>query len=107
MGSILIIERILGFIFGVLLFYSALRLISELNNKEIAVSMVFLHKKLITNLFGLVTIAALFGLLSGFYYILVANNIVAEIFLDLDALGLLIFTYSLQKLMRGDESKWI
>jgi hypothetical protein len=107
MDTIIIIERILGFIFGVLLFYFALRLLNELKNKEIAVSMVFLQKKRITNLFGLVAIAALFGLLSGFYYTLVANNIVVEIFLDLDALGLLIFTYSLQKLMRGDESKWI
>jgi len=107
MDSILIIERILGFIFGVLLFYSALRLISGLKNKEIAVSMVFLQKKRITNLFGLVAIAAFFGLLSGSYYVLVANNVIVEIFLDLDALGLLIFTFSLQKLMRGDESKWI
>jgi hypothetical protein len=97
---------VLGFIVGVLLLYSAFRLLNVLKNKEIALSMVFLHKKRVINLFGLVAIATLFGLLSGFYYTLVANNIVVEILLDLDALFLLIFTYSLQKLMRGDESKW-
>jgi len=106
MDTIIIIERILGFIFGVLLFYFALRLLNELKNKEIALSMVFLQKNRITNLFGLLVLSAIFGLLSGFDYALLSNTVITEILLDLDALFLLIFTYSLQKLMRGDESKW-
>lgn len=106
MDSILIIERVLGLLLGVLLFYFAFRLINELKNKETALSMVFLHKKRIIKLFGLLVIAALFTFLAGLVFVFYGSNDITEILVDLNALILLIFTFSLQKLMRGDENKW-
>jgi hypothetical protein len=101
----LVIQRVLGFIVGVLLLYSAFRLLNVLKNKEIALSMVFLHKKRVINLFGLLVIAALFTFLTGFVFVFSGNSIIVEILLDLNAFALLIFTFSLQKIMRGDKSK--
>jgi hypothetical protein len=106
MDSILIIQRVLGLILAILLFYSAIRLIKVLKNKEIALSMVFLHKQRITNLFGLLVIAALFTFLTGLVFVFLGNGIIPEILVNLNVLVLLIFTFSLQKLMRGDENKW-
>jgi hypothetical protein len=97
----LFIERILGLILGLLLFYSALKLLKALENKEIALSMVFLHKKRITNLFGLLVIYALLTFLTGLVFVFMGNSIIVEILLNLNALVLLIFTFLLQKLMRG------
>jgi hypothetical protein len=106
MDSILIIQRLLGFLLGILLFYSAFRLFNVLKNKEIALSMVFLHKKRVINLFGLLVLAALFTFLTGFVFVFFGNSILVEILLDLNAFALLIFTFSLQKIMRGDINKW-
>ncbi len=106
MDLILIIQRVLGLIVAVLLFYSAIRLISVLKNKEIALAMVFLHKKRIINLFGLLVIAAFFTFLTGFVFVFLGNGIIPEILVNLNALVLLIFAFLLQRLMRGDEPRW-
>lgn len=106
MDLTIVILRVLGLILGVLLFYSAFRLINVLKNKEIALSMVFLHKKRIINLFRLPIIAGFFTFLTGFVFVFWGNGIITEISLNLNVLALLIFTFSLQKLMRGDENKW-
>jgi len=100
------IQRLIGVILGLLLFYSAFKLLRVLQNKEIALSMVFLNQKRIINLFGLLVIAAFFTFLTGLDYIFLGNSIIVEILLDLNALTLLIFTFLLQKLMRGDDNKW-
>ena len=102
----LIIQRLIGVIIGILLFYSAFRLFKALQNKEIALSMVFLNNKRIINLFGLLVIAAFLTFLTGLDYVFFGNSISVEILLDLNAFTLLIFTFLLQKLMRGDEHKW-
>jgi hypothetical protein len=102
----LIIQRLIGTIIGVALVYSAFKLFTVLKNKEIALSMVFLNKKRIINLFGLLVIGAFSIFLTGLDYVFFGNSISVEILLDLNALILLIFTFSLQKVMRGDESKW-
>ena len=102
----LILQRLIGVIIGILLFISAFRLFKTLENKEIALSMVFLHKDQIINLFGLLVLAGSFIFLTGLVYVFFGNSISVEILLDLNALTLLIFTFSLQKLMKGDESKW-
>jgi hypothetical protein len=100
------IQRLIGVILGILLFYSAFKLLKVLQNKEVALSMVFLNQKRIINLFGLVVIAAFFTFLTGLDYVFLGNSISVEILLDLNALTLLIFTFLLQKLMSGDENKW-
>jgi hypothetical protein len=100
------IQRILGALLGLLLFYSALKLIKVLRNKEIAVSMVFLQKNKIINLFGLLVVSGFLIFITGLYFTLIGNSIVVEILLDLTALILLIFTLYLQKIM-GGEDKWI
>ncbi len=100
------IQRLIGVILGILLFYSAFKLLKVLQNKEVALSMVFLNQKRIINLFGLLVIAAFFTFLTGLDYVFLGNSISVEILLDLNALTLLIFTFLLQKLMRGDENKW-
>ena len=102
----LIIQRLLGVLIGILLFISAFRLFKTLENKEIALSMVFLHKDQILNLFGLLVLAGLLIFLTGLVYVFFGNSISVEILLDLNALTLLIFTFSLQKLMKGDDGKW-
>ena len=100
------IQRLIGVILGILLFYSAFKLLKALQNKEVALSMVFLNQKRIINLFGLLVIAAFFTFLTGLDYVFLGNSISVEILLDLNALTLLIFTFLLQKLMSGDENKW-
>ena len=102
----LILQRLIGVIIGILLFISAFRLFKTLENKEIALSMVFLHKDQIINLFGLLILAGSFIFLTGLVYVFFGNSISVEILLDLNALTLLIFTFSLQKLMKGDDNKW-
>jgi hypothetical protein len=100
------IQRLIGVILGLLLFYSTFKLLKVLQNKEIALSMVFLKQKRIINLFGLLVIAAFFTFLTGLDYVFLGNSISVEILLDLNALTLLFFTFLLQKLMRGDDNKW-
>lgn len=97
----LFIIRLLGFIVGVLLFYFALRLLNTLKSKEIAISMVFLHKKRIIILFGLLIIASSLAFISGILFVMDVSPIIVESILDFFALTLLIFTVLLQKLMKG------
>lgn len=68
--------------------------------------MVFLQKKGIINLFGVLIIAGLLTFLTGLVFVFFGNSIIVEILLDLNALTLLIFTFLLQKLMKGDDNKW-
>lgn len=97
----LFIERLLSFILILALFYSAYQLFKTLKNKEIALSMVFLHKKRVINLFGLLVVAALFIFLTGLSFVILGGGLIVEILLTLNALALFIFTFSLQKLMKG------
>jgi len=97
----LFIERLLSFILAILLFYSAFKLLNTLKNKEIAISMVFLHKKRAINLFGLLVIAALFTFLTGIIFVIFGGGLLAEIILNLNALTLFIFTFLLERLMGG------
>lgn len=102
----LIIQRLIGVLIGVMLFYSAYKLFNELKNKEIALSMVFLHQKRIINLFGVLIVAAFFTMITGIIFVFFGNSIIVEILLDLNALFLLIFTFYLQRTMRGNVSSW-
>ena len=65
----LIIQRLLGVLIGILLFISAFRLFKTLEDKEIALSMVFLHRNQIINLFGLLILAGSFIFLTGLVYV--------------------------------------
>lgn len=103
----LLIQRFFGLIIGILLVYSSLKLLTELKNKEYAISMVFLHKNRIIKLFALLVVAAFFTFLTGFIFVFFGDSIFVEVSLDLNAFTLLIFTFSLQRLMRGVEGKWI
>ncbi len=102
----LFIQRFLGAVIGIILYFSAYWLFKELENKELAISMVFLHKTKIINLFRLLIIAGLFTFLTGVVFVFFGNSIIVEILLDLNALTLFIFTFSLQKLMKGDSNQW-
>jgi len=102
-----ITERLIGVVLGVVLFYSAFKLINELKNKEIALSMVFLHQNRIIKLFGVLVVVAFFTMLTGIVFVFFGNSILVEILLDLNAFFLLIFTFFLQKTMRGDQKPWI
>jgi len=102
-----ITERLIGVVLGVVLFYSAFKLINELKNKEIALSMVFLHQNRIIKLFGVLVVVAFFTMLTGIVFVFFGNSILVEILLDLNAFFLLIFTFFLQKTMRGDQKQWI
>lgn len=102
----LFIQRLFGAIIGIFLFISVYRLFKTLENKEIALSMVFLQKNRIINLFGVLIVAGLLTFLTGVVFVFFGNSIIVEILLDLNALTLLIFTFLLQKLMKGDDNKW-
>lgn len=99
----LVIIRLFGFIVGLMLFYYAFRLFNALKSKEIALSMVFLHKDRIINLFGLLVLASLLTFIVGIFFVMDVSPLVVEPILDLNALALLIFTFLLQKLMGGDK----
>lgn len=103
----LFIQRFLGAIIGIFLFISVYRLFKSLENKEIALSMVFLQKNRIINLFGVLIIAGSLTFLTGIVFVFYGNSIIVEILLDLNAFTLLIFTFLLQKLLKGEDSKWI
>lgn len=98
--------RLFGIIIGLLLFYYAFRLFRTLENKELAISMIFLHKKRAINLFGLLVVAAIFIFLTGIDFIVEGGGLDNDILLDLDALTLLVFTFLLNKLMKGNDKRW-
>ncbi|HOI39646.1 MAG TPA: hypothetical protein PL168_02855 [Methanobacterium sp.] len=97
------VQRLFGFILGLLLFYMTFKLLKALKNKEIALSMVFLHEKRIINLFGLTVISGLLTFFTGLSYVFLGNSVFIELLLDLNALVMLLFTFFLQKLMRRGE----
>lgn len=102
----LLVQRLIGVVIGFFLFYSAYKLLNELRNKEIALSMVFLHQKRIINLFAVLIVASLFTMLTGIVFVFFGNSILVEILLDLNAFSLLVFTFYLQKTMKGDGKSW-
>jgi hypothetical protein len=97
----LLVQRLLGFILGLVLFYAALKLLNELKNKEIAISMVFLHKNRMIIIFTLLFISGLLSFLTGLIYVFIGNGIYIERLLNLNAVVLLIFVVSLQRIMKG------
>lgn len=97
----LIIIRILGFIVGLILVYSAFKLFKTLQSKEIALSMLFLHKKRIIYLFGFLVIASILTFTAGLLFVIDVTPLIVESLLGLNALVLLIFTALLQRIMRG------
>jgi len=97
----LLVERLIGFILGLLLFYAALKLLNELKNKEIAISMVFLHKNRMIIIFSLLFISGFLSFLTGLIYVFIGNGIYVERLLNLNAVVLLIFVVSLQRIMKG------
>ncbi|MDY9922344.1 hypothetical protein [Methanobacterium sp.] len=97
----LLVERLLGFILGLILFYAALKLFNELKNKEIAISMVFLHKNRMIIIFSLLFISGLLSFITGLIYVFIGNGIYVERLLNLNAFVLLIFVFSLQRIMNG------
>lgn len=99
----LFVQRLFGFTLGLLLFYATFKLLKSLKNKEIALSMVFLHEKRIIKLFGLIVISGFLTFITGFIYATIGNSVLIELLLDLNALIMLIFIFFLQKLMRGGE----
>ena len=99
--SNLFVGRLIGFIIGLLLFYAALKLLKELKNKEIAISMVFLHKNRMIIIFSLLVISGLLSFVTGLIYVFIGNGIFIERLLNLNAVVLLIFVVSLQRIMKG------
>ena len=99
--SNLFVGRLIGFIIGLLLFYAALKLLNELKNKEIAISMVFLHKNRMIIIFSLLVISGLLSFVTGLIYVFIGNGIFIERLLNLNAVVLLIFVVSLQRIMKG------
>lgn len=97
----LLVGRLIGFILGLLLFYAALKLLNELKNKEIAISMVFLHKNRMIIIFSLLVISGLLSFVTGLIYVFIGNGIYIERLLNLNAVVLLIFVVSLQRIMKG------
>lgn len=97
----LLVERLIGFILGLVLFYAALKLLNELKNKEIAISMVFLHKNRMIIIFSLLFISGLLSFVTGLIYVFIGNGIYVERLLNLNAVVLLIFVVSLQRIMKG------
>jgi len=97
----LLVQRLLGFILGLLLFYAALKLLNELKNKEIAISMVFLHKNRMIIIFSLLFISGLLSFVTGLIYVFIGDGLYIERLLNLNAFVLLIFVVSLQRIMKG------
>ncbi|WP_157932023.1 hypothetical protein [Methanobacterium subterraneum] len=95
------VQRLLGFILGLVLFYAALKLLNELKNKEIAISMVFLHKNRMIIIFSLLFISGLLSFVTGLIYVFIGNGIYIERLLNINAIVLLIFVVSLQRIMKG------
>ncbi len=104
--NILFIQRVLGLILALALFYSSYGLIRVLRDRETALSMVFLHKKRIKLLFALLVVASFFTFLTGLAYVMSLDVMIVEIILDFNVFLLFVFTYLLQKVMKGDESIW-
>lgn len=104
--NILFIQRVVGLILALALLYSSYSLIRVLGDRETALSMVFLHKKRIKLLFGLLVLASFFTFLTGLAYVMGLDVLVVEIILDINVFLLFVFTYLLQKVMKGDESTW-
>ncbi|MCK9151851.1 hypothetical protein [Methanobacterium alcaliphilum] len=103
--NVLFLQRVIGLILAGLLFYSAIKLINVLKTKETALSMIFLHKKRVKSLFALLVFASLFTFLTGLLYIMDINVLFVETALGINVFILFVFTYLLQKLMKGDENQ--
>ncbi|PKL66435.1 MAG: hypothetical protein CVV28_10550 [Methanobacteriales archaeon HGW-Methanobacteriales-1] len=101
----LLLERIVGFILALLLLYSVYNLFNVLKNKETALSMVFLHTERISTLFGILVLSSMFTVITGVLYAQGSVPLLVEVSLNINVLLLLIFTYFLQKLMKGCTGK--
>jgi hypothetical protein len=101
----LLLERIVGFILALLLLYSVYNLFNVLKNKETALSMVFLHNDRISTLFGILVLSSMFTVITGVLFAQGSVPLLVEVFLNINVLLLLIFTYFLQKLMKGHTVK--
>ncbi len=101
----LLIERILGFILALLLLYYVYNLFSVLKNKETALSMVFLHTEKISSIFGILVLSSMFTVITGVLYVQGSGLLLVEVSLNTNVFLLLIFTYYLQKIMKGHTGK--
>ncbi len=101
----LLLERILGFILALLLLYYVYNLFSVLKNKETALSMVFLHTDKISSLFGILVLSSIFTVITGVLYAQGSGPLWVEVSLNTNVFLLLIFTYYLQKIMKGNTGK--
>lgn len=97
----LLLERIVGFILALLLLYSVYNLFNVLKNKETALSMVFLHTERISTLFAILVLSSMFTVITGVLYAQGSVPLLVEVSLNTNVFLLLIFTYFLQKLMKG------
>ncbi|MDP2835859.1 MAG: hypothetical protein Q8N97_02645 [Methanobacteriaceae archaeon] len=85
---------------ALLLLYSLYNLFNVLKNKETALSMVFLHNKRISTLFGILVLSSMFTVITGVLYAQGSVPLLVEVSLNINVALLLIFTYFLQKLMK-------
>jgi len=98
------LEHIVVFILAGLLIYYSFLLLKRLNSKDLAISMIFLHEKTISNIFLIIVIGSLLFLLGQTFYSL-SSDVNTENFLRITAIiysiALLYFAYKLQKVLKG------
>jgi len=102
MDHLLLINRVAGLVMGLLIIGFCVRILRQIGTRELAVSMLFLHRRTARLICVSIFMASIFTVLVGFTFVTGQEEAVVECFLNLNALFLLVSVYLLSSLMGGD-----
>ena len=102
MDQLLLINRVAGLLIGLLIIVFCVRILRQIGARELAVSMLFLHRRAARLIYVSIFVASIFTVLVGFTFVTGQDEAIIECFVNLNALFLLCAVFLLSSLMGGD-----
>jgi len=102
MDQLVLINRVAGLVIGLLIIVFCVRILRQIGARELAVSMLFLHRRTARLICVSIFMASIFTVLVGFTFVTAQDEAVIECFLNLNALLLLVSVFLLSSVMGGD-----
>ncbi|HIH64817.1 MAG: hypothetical protein PWP32_1167 [Methanothermobacter sp.] len=102
MDQLVLINRVAGLVIGLLIIGFCVRILRQIGVRELAVSMLFLHRRTARLICVSIFMASIFTVLVGFTFVTGQEEAVVECFLNLNAFFLLVSVFLLSSVMGGD-----
>ena len=102
MDQLVLINRVAGLVIGLLIIVFCVRILRQISSRELAVSMLFLHRRISRLMCVSIFVASIFTVLVGFTFITGQDEAIVECFLNLNALFLRVSVFLLSSVMGGD-----